>query len=172
MSAAAPQTAADPLARVLADLAQRLADDLPQLVAQCAAHANQPLPLQWCLRDVRWEHVLFSGDAVTGLIDWGAAAVETVACDLGRLLSDAAPVGPAERALALDAYHAVRPLSAAERAAVDAFQRLAVPLAAANWLQWLVLERRWHADPPGLQRAARRLAELATLWPRQESGAP
>ena len=37
-----------------------------------------PLPLQWCLRDVKCEHVLFTGDQVSGLIDFGAAAVDSV----------------------------------------------------------------------------------------------
>lgn len=171
LAAAAPQVADPVLARLMSDVAQRLAEGLPRLAAQCAACANQPLPLQWCLRDVRWEHVLFSGDAVTGLIDWGAASIDTVACDLGRLLSDAAYVAPQQRVLALEAYQAVRPLSSAELAAVAAFERLAIPLAAANWLQWLVAERRWHDEPEGLQRAVRRLAELTAVWPPPDAGA-
>lgn len=42
--------------------------------------------LQPILRDVWKPHVLFSGNAVTGVIDWNAAAADHVAFDYARLL--------------------------------------------------------------------------------------
>ncbi|MDW8243749.1 MAG: aminoglycoside phosphotransferase family protein [Thermogemmata sp.] len=58
-------------------------------------------PLQVCLRDLRSEHVLFfrSGSLiqVSGIIDYGAMAIDHPAVDLARLLADYAAAQP-ERA--------------------------------------------------------------------------
>lgn len=46
------------------------------------------LRCQPCLRDLRGEHVLFSGGRVTGIVDYGAMASDHPAVDLARLLGD------------------------------------------------------------------------------------
>jgi Ser/Thr protein kinase RdoA (MazF antagonist) len=50
----------------------------------------EPLPLRPCVRDLRGEHVLFSAGTVTGIVDYGAMAVDHAAADLARLLGDLA----------------------------------------------------------------------------------
>ena len=44
------------------------------------------VPVQPCLRDVWHDHVLFVGDAVSGIVDPAAARTDTVAADISRLV--------------------------------------------------------------------------------------
>ena len=57
-------------------------------IQELSRWATEPVPVQPCLCDVHGEHVLFTGDAVTGLVDFGAVKVDHVAVDLARLLGD------------------------------------------------------------------------------------
>jgi hypothetical protein len=52
-----------------------------------------------CLRDVRWEHVLFEDGRVSGIVDYGALAEDHVAVDLARYLGDS-PAANSEEVLA------------------------------------------------------------------------
>jgi len=116
---------------------------------------------QPCLRDVRPEHLLFTGDRLTGLVDFGAMGLETVAADLARLLAEWVGDDPARRASALAAYHAVRPLDPAETALIEVFERSGAVLGGGHWLRWRFLEGRAFDDPSavplGLDRALARL---------------
>ena len=47
---------------------------------------HRPVPFNLCIGDVWHDHILFEGDAVTGMIDFAAAKVDHVAADLARLL--------------------------------------------------------------------------------------
>ncbi|MDQ2622431.1 MAG: aminoglycoside phosphotransferase family protein, partial [Actinomycetota bacterium] len=76
----------DPLAPSAAawlDLARRLA---PGMLVELEDVRRLVVPLQPCLRDARPEHFLFQGNVVSGLVDFGAMDVDTVAGDLARLL--------------------------------------------------------------------------------------
>jgi homoserine kinase type II len=117
------------------------------------------LPLQWCLRDVRPDHLLFTGEQVTGLLDFGAADVDSVGTDIARLLgglrSDPATNWQAE----LQAYVAIRQLSRQEFQALTGFDEGGVLAAAANWIRWLFAEGRTF---PHTQAVRRQLIWLHT----------
>ncbi|MCI0334293.1 MAG: phosphotransferase [Planctomycetes bacterium] len=129
---------------------------VPRAIAQLEPLANVPLPLQPCLRDVWHDHVLFTGDEVTGLIDFGAIDIDTPATDIARLLGSLASgspphfgKGPGEGHPTsepwhegLAAYSAVRPLSQHESLAVVALDTAAPILAGCNWIRWIYIERR------------------------------
>jgi homoserine kinase type II len=127
-------------------LGRQILDDFrraaPGVVASLALQGGAPVPLQPCLRDVWHDHVLFTGDAVTGLIDPHSARTDSVATDLARLLGSL--VGDDRRAwqTGLDAYQQVRPLSLAELALLELFDQTAVLLSGMTWLDWLCLEHR------------------------------
>ncbi len=74
----------------LASLARQFLAALPRAVplaiAQLEPLANIALPLQPCLRDIWHDHVLFTGDQVTGLVDFSAIDIDTPATDIARLL--------------------------------------------------------------------------------------
>lgn len=106
------------------------------------------VPLQICLRDVWSAHVLFTGDVVTGLIDFDALRVDSIALDLARLLGSYGGDDDALWVAGFDRYqagfaaaeHVV--LTAAERKLARLYDELAVILTPVQWLSWILLEGR------------------------------
>lgn len=102
-------------------------------------------PVQPVIRDVWWDHLLFSGNELTGLIDFGAMRLDVVACDLARLLGSCLDWTAADaefRDRALAAYQRVRPLSQGELQLIPWLDCSGVLLGSAQWLRWLLLEER------------------------------
>jgi homoserine kinase type II len=130
------------------------------------------VPLQPCLRDARPEHILFVGDRVSGLVDYGAMGIESVASDLARLLSEWLDDDRSRRAEALDAYAAVRPLDEAETALIPVLERSSALLGAGRWARWCLVEGRAFEDPEaprrGIERGLSRLARIVA----EASGSP
>ena len=112
-------------------------------------------PLQPCLRDVWSEHVLFTGEQVTGIIDPSAARSENVASDLSRLLGSLLPNADEARwQQALDDYAAVRPLSQDERRLVSVLDRSGVLLSMLHWFEQLSTHPSLWENSNVLQRIA------------------
>jgi len=137
----------------------------PALVPRLEAAADEQVPLQPCIRDVWRNHVLFQGDRVSGLIDFGSLAVDNVATDVARLLGSLAGDEPELRRLGLSAYGSVRPLGDAEAPLVEAFDQSTVVLSGLNWCDWIYRQHRtfadWGAVEARLDEIARRLESLA-----------
>ena len=98
---------------------------------------DEPLPLQWVIRDVWHDHVLFSEDKVTGVIDFGAAAVDSPAGDVARLLGSLVGDDKEGWRLGVEAYQRERPLSPVELEAIRHFDASGTLLSAFNWVHWL-----------------------------------
>jgi len=124
------------------ELLEGIDRSLTDVKKRIEAIANVPLPLQWCLRDVRHDHLLFTGEEVTGLIDFGAVAVESVACDLARLVGSMVNDRVDDWQQALGAYDQRRQLSMDERRAVACFDAGGTICSATNWVRWLFVEGR------------------------------
>ncbi|HET6324642.1 MAG TPA: phosphotransferase [Planctomycetaceae bacterium] len=107
----------------------------PRVARELHDATREPVPLQPCLRDVWHDHVLFDGDAVTGLIDPAAARTDTVATDLSRLAGSLIADDRRAWDIALDAYRSVRPLSPAEARHVGVLDRSGVLLSGMSWLE-------------------------------------
>ena len=105
---------ADP-ARPAAERAWRVLphwiDTIPDLLTRWTART---WPLQPCLCDVWHDHVLFDGDRVTGLVDYGAVKIDHPAVDVARLLGSLVGDDAEGWAAGLTAYREVRPFSAEE----------------------------------------------------------
>ncbi len=130
---------------------------LDSVKAMLEAACSWQLPLQPCIRDVWHDHVLFTGDRVTGLIDFGAMRVESVATDVARLLGSLAGDNPSLWQVGLAAYESIRPMLEPEKALLPVFDRSGTLLAALNWVQWLYREQRQFRDHAAV---ARRLDDL------------
>lgn len=145
------------------DLARRWIDRAEwvgtRISAEIRAAAGRPVPVQPVLRDARPGHFLFTGDRVTGLVDFGAMGIDPVSADLARLLSEGIGEDPALRSHALSSYAAVRPLDPAEAAAIEAFERSAALLGGARWIRWHFVERRGFDDPSAAERGLLRGVE-------------
>jgi Ser/Thr protein kinase RdoA (MazF antagonist) len=124
--------------------------------------------IQPCVRDVRLEHVLFTGDTVTGdtvsgdtvsgLVDFGSMQLESIAADVSRLLVDMCGSDPNRRNVALASYDAQRELDDNERRLLGAFELSGTLLGAINWLGWLFVEGRQFPDH---EAVVSRFGELA-----------
>ena len=121
------------------------------------------IPLQPCLRDVWHDHILLTGDRVTGLIDPSACRTETVACDLARLLASLVGESKPDRSIALDEYQRWRPLSSAELSLIPVLDRTGVLLSAWTWLTWMCVDHRLPANP------VRSLARMQSLMRRLQN---
>ena len=115
--------------------------------ALLTAAANIGVSWQPCIRDIWHDHVLFEGDRVSGLIDFGALRCDTVAGDVARLAESMAGDDFDQWQCAVDAYRAIRPLSDDELTLVQAFDRTAPLLAAINWIDWIFRSGRTFDDP-------------------------
>lgn len=96
-------------------------------------------PLHPCLADVWSDHVLFTSNEVTGMIDFGAMRFDHPAQDLARLIGSYTQGHTERRAWAMASYV---PYS-------DELERLAILLddtgavvGLGNWLRWLLIEQR------------------------------
>lgn len=137
----------------------------PRLLAELTGAASQTLALQPCLRDVRAEHLLFEGDRVSGLIDYGAMGIDSVATDLARLLTEWEIEEAPWNEEGLAAYGSVRPLTDAERRLIPVFARSTALLGGGHWVRWHVVEGR-RFEPSGvvvagLDRSVRALGRIA-----------
>jgi len=117
----------------------------PAVESQLVAAAEVVVPLQACIRDIWHEHVLFTGNQVSGIIDFGAMRTDCVATDVTRLLGSLVGDDAAGWKSGIEAYCAVRPLSPAELSHVPVFDLSGVLLSPMNWLQWLYVDRRQFA---------------------------
>lgn len=121
--------------------------------------------LQPCIRDIHDQHVLMIDDRVTGLIDFGAMRVDSVATDVARLLGTMAGDDASLREAGLLAYQQCRRISDIESRLVAAIDRANVVLTGPQWLQWLWVERKSFESMPAvlarLERIRQRLQKLA-----------
>lgn len=111
------------------------------------------------LRDVWADHVLFlDGSAVLGgIIDYHAAAIDSPATDLARLLGSWRPPRPQDTYFAawgatIDAYERIRPLQAGERLLVPILAATGVLFGVDNWFRWLIEEERRFPRPDAVLR--------------------
>jgi homoserine kinase type II len=151
------QNAALRWVRLARTVALRLRDSLREAAARVA-------PLQPCLRDARPDHFLFEGDRLSGLVDFGAMGIDSVAGDLARLMSEWLHHDPPARAEALAAYERIEPLGTAWAAQIADFESSSALLMAERWIRWHYLENRRFDDPQavtqGISRGLRRLERL------------
>jgi Ser/Thr protein kinase RdoA (MazF antagonist) len=147
--------AGDPLHALVGRAHELARAILPHVGAALAPWALLSLPVQPCLCDVWHDHLLFAGDRLTGLIDYGSVKSDNVAADLARMFGSLVGEEGGWR-VGLTAYRAVRPLSEDEARLARVLDVTGTVLGVVNWLRWLS-EGRVFVDRAAV---ARRLGEL------------
>lgn len=130
----------------------------PVAARPLALWADRLVPIQPCLCDVWHDHVLFTGDAVTGVIDYGAAKPDHPTVDLARLLGDLVGDDDPRFAAGLAAYELAGGSPEPAPGLARLLDRTGAVCGAAVWLMRLHVERRAYPDPAAV---ARRVAGLA-----------
>lgn len=122
-------------------LARRAAPAALKIVRESAQLAT---PLQPCLRDARPEHFLFEGDRMSGLVDFGAMDIESVAADLARLAGEWLPLPDCRslRTEGIKSYLELQHFTFDQIGIMAAFEAAADVLIAERWIRWQFLEHR------------------------------
>ncbi len=110
-----------------------------------------------CLGDVWSEHVLFEGNQITGLIDFGGMRYDHPAQDLARLLGSYTQGDALRRQLALVQY---APATSELEPLTILLDDCGTIVGLGNWLRWLRIEKRRFDDQ------ARAIARLQGLLNR------
>lgn len=153
------QPIADFARRTLRQLAERGPVEL-QALARLQA---QPVDLHFVLRDIWSDHVLFTQEQVTGIIDFGAARVDEPATDVARLLGSLEPMNANRWQLGWEAYQQLNPAVDHERVVI--LDRVAGLLSTLQWFEWLVIESRsFQVKQEELWARWQRLLVRLELW--------
>lgn len=135
-----------------------------QILSQLSLARSIRVPLQPCLRDVWHEHILLTGNEVTGLIDPSACRTENIAIDLARLLGSLFGDNKADWDNALQHYQIYRPLSHEELFLIEILDQSSVSLSGLSWInRFLSGSSIWEKDPRIPKRLESLLARLTRL---------
>jgi len=120
---------------------------------------GETLPVQPVIRDIWHDHLLFTGDEVTGIVDFGAMQMDNVAVDLARLLGSLVGNETSRWEFAIDHYCQHRPLNSFEIQFAFALNQCADLLSSLNWLKWILVERRQFESWDNVDCRIRRLLD-------------
>lgn len=132
---------------------------LPGLRARLEEVAAIDAGLQPCVRDLRPEHVLLEGEALTGIVDFGAARVDSVATDLARLVGGWFADDDRGWERARLAYGRESEVGDSGWQLARVLDVTGVGIAIANWLRWLWVEEREFEDRERIEVRLRQLIE-------------
>ena len=140
---------------------RRLADSIGRELQQVESLSVRQQP---CIRDLWHDHLLFCGDRLTGIIDFGAVKTDSIACDLSRLLGSLFGNDASAWQRALDAYEQTRPLTTVEHQLLRPLNRSGILLSGMTWLQRRA-ENRISAEqlPRVIARLEKIIGQLETL---------
>jgi Ser/Thr protein kinase RdoA (MazF antagonist) len=115
---------------------------VPSLAQALDSARSLTVTQQYCLRDIWHDHVLFTDDVVTGVVDFDAVGMDSVSTDLARLVGSLIGDDPVRWEAAIAAYAELRSLNENERQLISVIDRANVVLTGLQWLSWLYIERR------------------------------
>lgn len=152
MEAAISGSPSSPLRELAHRILHYIRHGRAMVAARLESVRDREFRLHPCLRDVWHDHLLFTDDKVTGVIDPSACRSDHVACDLSRLIGSLVGNDVDQWELALAEYQRYRPLTVVELQLVDALDRSGVLLSGWTWLEWIYAERREFVDTNGVQQ--------------------
>lgn len=142
----------------------------PHLAEQLRQATGLMVSVQPCIRDIHRQHVLFEGDRVTGIVDFGAMRPDSVSADVARLLGSLAMDVADLWQAGLRAYQNTNVLTEPERLLVELYDRSGVLLSGIHWLKWVFIEgRRFENRPAVLSRLDEIVLRLSHLAQRMST---
>jgi len=133
------------LAFEMLDLFRTYAPQIATTVQTAITYGDR-LVHQPCIGDIWHDHVLYEGDYVSGIVDFGAMRMDHVTTDVARLLGSLARHNHAHWQDGLAAYSQNRPLTKQEIRVTQASHLVTLLLSGMNWLYWLWVEQRTFDD--------------------------
>ena len=98
--------------------------------------------VQPVVRDIWHDHLIFRGNELSGLVDFGAMQMDSVACDLSRALGSIVHEDQSRWESAINDYSQIRPLTQQEVDLIYILDQPSAFLGALNWLKWIMIENR------------------------------
>ena len=120
-------------------------------------------PLQPCLCDVWHDHVLFTGNQVSGVIDYGSMKLDHPAVDLARWLGDTVGDYRERIELGLTAYRDAGGPWNPDAEFVSCLDATGVICAVIHWIHRLSARNQPHESEQVLQRVQKLTTRLATI---------
>lgn len=128
---------------LLATASELFIQHRPAALIRLEAWLSRTVFVHYCVGDIWSDHVLFTGEKVTGLIDFGGMRLDHPAQDLARLLGSFSQGCALIRHEALQAYF---PKSEELETLVATLDDSGTVVALGNWLRWVLLENRIFPD--------------------------
>ncbi len=140
------------LGELAAQILRRYQQAAPSLIARMRSVVCRSVPLQICHGDLWHDHLLFTGERVSGLIDFGNLRLESPSSDVARLLGSLSGDDSTQWQIGLDAYQRLHSLTPAEHALLGVFDQSTVLLSGINWLRWIYIDRRQFTPWPRVEK--------------------
>lgn len=136
---------------------------IPLAIAELEPWWNRPGPVQPCPCDIWHDHVLFEGERVTGIIDYGSMKFDHPAVDLARWLGDVVGDDADKFRLGLAAYRDAGGPWDPDYEFVSLLDRTGVICAVIHWWQRLSAPRRPHDRERVIDRVRKLTARLTAI---------
>ncbi len=131
----------------------------PALANQLRNFESRLFPVQPVIRDVWHDHLLFTGDEVTGLVDFGAMQMDHIALDISRLLGSTIGDDRPRWQTAIESYSELRRLNPKEIELLPLLDVTATLLGSINWLKWIYVEQRQFESWPNVLKRIQHLRQ-------------
>lgn len=136
---------------------------LESLATRIEPPAREAWPLAPAIRDIHHDHIFFTGDQVTGIVDFGSLRIDLQLTDIARLVGSLVGDDTPERQFAFAAYSELRPLTPRDLDLIHLLDESSLLLGGLNWITWLYLDERDMGPlPPILSRLDQILTRLKT----------
>ncbi len=128
-----------PLAIQVCELFHRFRDPVAHDLNQLS---DQNLRLVPCFRDIWHDHLLFEGEKLNGIVDYGALDIDHPATDISRLSVSLASDDPSSFPNAYEAYRRHANLSDLEVELGFTLNRANILMSSMNWIDWIYRQER------------------------------
>lgn len=124
-----------------------------------------PTKCFWIMRDLWREHILFHDSNVVGIIDFGAARIDSPMLDLARFLGSVLLPDDYRWKMAVSLYNTCETMESLSYAQIRDIDFASTLVSGIHWLDWLSSNQLSITDRGG--RPAKRLAEIAARLIRE-----